>query len=138
MVGLVGEPLTREGAEGNTVVALETQFAKSSRTPIQLRDVVANYHRMTLAQADSRTPHFSWATFYSGVGAPTVERIDVGQPEFFANFDKMLTTVPLADWRTYLRWRMADVAAPSLSTPVANPHLDVNKSCPGATESPPR
>ena len=114
--------------EAKTVLAVETQFAKSSRTPIQLRDVVANYHRMTLAQVDSLTPHFEWASFYSGVGAPTVERIDVGQPEFFTSFDKMLTSVPLADWKTLLRWRLVHAAASSLSTPFVNENFDVQQA----------
>jgi predicted metalloendopeptidase len=135
---LLGDSPSHAVDEAKTVLAIETQFAKSSRTPIQLRDVVANYHRMTLAQADSLTPHFSWASFYSGVGAPTVERVDVGQPEFFANFDKMLTTVPLADWKTYLRWRLVNTAAPSLSTPFVNQDFEFAKLFTGATEILPR
>ena len=135
---LLGDSPSRAAAEAKTVLAIETQFAKSSRTPIQLRDVVANYHRMTLAQADSLTPHFSWASFYSAAGAPTVERIDVGQPEFFANFDKMLSTLPLADWKTLLRWRLVNIAAPSLSTPFVNQNFEFAKLFTGATEILPR
>jgi len=135
---LLGDSPTRAAAEAKTVLAVETQFAKSSRTPIQLRDVVANYHRMTLAQVDSLTPHFEWAGFYSSVGAPPVEKIDVGQPEFFTNFDKMLTSVPLADWKTLLRWRLVNTAASSLSTPFVNQNFEFSKLFTGATEILPR
>jgi putative endopeptidase len=131
---LLGDSPSRAADEARTVLAVETQFARSSRTPIQLRDVVANYHRMTLAQVDSLTPHFSWASFYSALSAPSVERVDVGQPEFFANFDKMLTTVPLADWKTYLRWRLINTAAPSLSSPFVNQDFEFAKLFTGATE----
>ncbi len=92
---LLGDAPAQAAAEAKTVLAVETQFAKSSRTPIELRDVVANYHRMTLAQADSLTPQFSWGAFYAALGVPKLDRIDVGQPEFFTNFDKMLTVVAL-------------------------------------------
>ena len=135
---LLGDSPSRAADEARTVLAIETQLAKGSRTPIQLRDVVANYHRMTVAQADSLTPHFSWANFYADVGAPPVDRIDVGQPEFFANFDKMLTTVPVADWKTYLRWRLVNSAAPSLSTPFVNQNFEFDKLFTGATEILPR
>ncbi len=135
---LLGDSPSLAASEAKTVLAIETEFAKSSRTPIQLRDVVANYHRMTLAQLDSLTPHFSWGGFYSAVGAPKVERIDVGQPEFFTNFDRMLTSVPLGDWKTLLRWRLANVASPLLSTPFVNQDFEFAKLFTGATEILPR
>jgi putative endopeptidase len=138
MFELLGDSPARAAAEANTVLGIETRFARASRTPIQLRDVVANYHRMSLAQVDSLTPHFSWAGFYTALGVPNVERLDVGQPEFFAAFDTMLTTVPVADWKTYLRWRMVHGAAASLSTPFVNEDFQFNKLFTGATELLPR
>ena len=94
-----------------------------------------NYHRMTLAQVDSLTPHFEWASFYTGVGAPTVKKIDVGQPEFFHRTStEMLTSVPLADWKTLLRWRLVSRRGSSLSTPFVNQNFEFNKLFTGATE----
>jgi putative endopeptidase len=138
MFQLLGDSPSRAADEARTVLAIETEFANGSRTPIQLRDVVANYHRMTLPQLDSLTPHFSWTSFYSDVGAPPVERIDVAQPEFFTNFDRMLTTVPLADWKTFLRWRLVNGVASSLSTPFVNQDFEFGKMFTGATEILPR
>ncbi len=135
---LLGDAPAQAAAEAKTVLAVETQFAKSSRTPIELRDVVANYHRMTLAQADSLTPQFSWGAFYAALGVPKLDRIDVGQPEFFTNFDKMLTVVALGDWKTYLRWRLVNSAAASLSTPFVNQDFEFSKLFTGATEIRPR
>ncbi|MFL5509725.1 MAG: alpha amylase C-terminal domain-containing protein, partial [Gemmatimonadaceae bacterium] len=87
MFQLLGESPQKANADAKTVLAVETEFAKGSRTPIQLRDVVNNYHGMTLRQVDSLTPHFSWAQFYQGLGVPTPAKFDVGQPEFLQNFD---------------------------------------------------
>src|SRR5258705_2753502 len=39
MFQLLGDSPTQANAEANSVLAVETQFAKGSRTPIQLRDV---------------------------------------------------------------------------------------------------
>lgn len=134
MFELLGDSPQQAVDEAKTVLVVETQFAQSSRTPVELRDVVANYHRMTPAQVDSLTPHFSWGTFYAVLGVRAVDRIDVGQPEFFGNFDKMLITVPLTDWRTYLRWRLINSAAPFLSRPFANEAFAFSKLFTGATE----
>jgi putative endopeptidase len=138
MFQLLGDSPAKASAGANAVLAVETQFARSSRTPIQLRDVVNNYHGMTLRQADSLTPHFSWAQFYTELGAPIPAKIDVGQPEFFQNFDRMLTSVPLADWKTYLRWRLVNRAAPLLSTPFIKESFEFNRLFSGATEISPR
>jgi len=138
MFQLIGDSPAKASAEANTVLAVETQFAKSSRTPIQLRDVVNNYHGMTLGQLDSLTPHFSWTQFFTEVGAPIPAKIDVGQPEFFQNFDRMLTSVPVEDWKTLLRWRLINRTAPLLSTPFVKENFEFNKLFTGATEISPR
>ncbi|MBA3240790.1 MAG: M13 family metallopeptidase, partial [Acidobacteria bacterium] len=42
--------------------------------------------------------------------------INVAHPEFFQAADKMMTEVPLADWKTYLRWQLVTAAADALSS----------------------
>ena len=134
MFRLVGDNPATAKAEANTVLAVETQFAKASRTPIQLRDVVNNYHGMTLQQVDSLTPNFKWEDFYRALGIAPPQKINVAQPEFFQAFDKMLTSIPIADWKTLLRWRLIHAAAPSLSTPFVQQDFEFNKLFTGATE----
>ncbi|HUQ19994.1 MAG TPA: M13 family metallopeptidase [Gemmatimonadaceae bacterium] len=138
MFQLLGDSPAKAKAQANKVLAVETQFAKSSRTPIQLRDVVNNYHGMTLRQVDSLTPNFSWAQFFTALGAPVPAKIDVGQPEFFQNFDRMLTRVPVEDWKALLRWRLVNRAAPSLSTAFVKENFQFRKLFTGATEISPR
>jgi len=138
MFQLLGDSPAKANAEAATVLAVETQFAKGSKTPIQLRDVVNNYHGMTLRQVDSLTPHFSWEQFYAALGAPIPTKVNVAQPEFYQNFDRMLTSVPVSDWKTLLRWRLVNGAAQALSTPFVKENFEFNKLFTGATEISPR
>jgi putative endopeptidase len=138
MFQLLGDSPQKADAEAATVLAVETQLAKGSRTPVQLRDVVNNYHGMTLRQVDSLTPHFSWEQFYAALGVVPPAKVDVGQPEFFQNFDRLLTSVPVADWKTLLRWRLVHGAARSLSSPFVKENFEFNKLFSGATEISPR
>ena len=138
MFQLLGDAPAKADAEAQTVLSVETRFAKASKTPIQLRDVVNNYHGMTLRQVDSLTPHFSWAAFYTALGVPAPAKFNVGQPEFLVAFDKWLTSIPLSDWKTYLRWQLINNAAPSLSTPFVKENFEFNKLFTGATEISPR
>lgn len=138
MFVLLGDAPAVAHNEAATVMAFETRLAKASRTPIQLRDPVANYHRMTLTQVDSLTPHFSWSAFYGSLGVSNVGRLDVGQPEFFAAIDTMFATVPIADWKTYLRWQLVHRSAFALSTPFVMEHFEAQRLFTGATEILPR
>ena len=138
MFQLLGDTPARAATEANAVFTLELKLAMASRTPVQLRDVVANYHRLSPAQLDSLTPHFSWAGFYSSLGTSEPERIDVGQPEFLQSFDTLFLTESLDDWKSYLRWRAAHAAAPSLSTPFVHEQFVYDQIFSGATEILPR
>ena len=138
MFVLLGDAPATAASEARTVMAIETRLADASRTPVELRDPVANYHRMSLAEVNALTPHFSWTTFYRQIGVAAPARIDVGQPAFFRAFDAMLTTVPVSDWRTYLRWRLVHGSAASLSAPFVNEDFTFNKLFSGATEILPR
>ena len=93
---------------------------------------------MTIAQLDSLTPRFSWAEFYRTLHAPVAKRVDVAQPEFFAAINTILTSVPVDDWKTYLRWRLVHAAASSLSTPFVHEDFTFNQLFSGATEMLPR
>jgi len=135
---LIGEDPAKAKADANTVLTIETQFARASRTPIQLRDVVNNYHGMTLRQVDSLTPDFKWEDFYRALHVAPPQKINVGQPEFFQAFDKMLTGIPLSDWKTLLRWRLIHGSAPYLSSQFVQQNFEFNKLFTGATEISPR
>ena len=93
-------------ASAASMLAFETQLARISRTPDALRDPIANYHPMPIVRLSALAPHVDWNEFFARSGVPTraLARIDVGQPEFFAGFDRLVATTPLATWKTYLRW----------------------------------
>src|SRR5256884_9266559 len=75
----------------------------------------SDLHKLPLAAADSLTPHFAWAAFLKDAGAPATQALNIGQPRFFSAVDSLLTTVPLDDWRAYLRWHAARHLSPWLS-----------------------
>jgi putative endopeptidase len=117
MFVLAGDTPARAAAEARTVLAFETRLAGASKTRVDLRDPVANYHPMTLAALDARQPRLKWPTFFATMGAPTVTKVDLAQPKFFQTVDSMVAHTPIADWKVLLRWRAISVWAISLSSP---------------------
>jgi len=124
--------------EARTVLAVETKFALASKTRVELRDPTANYHKMTVADLQKLTPGFPWAAFFAAQHAPAITAVDVGQPEFFTAVNKLFTTVPLADWKVMLRWRLVHGAAPALGTAFVKENFEFDKIFSGATEMLPR
>lgn len=116
MFQLVGDSPEQAGKNAQTVLALQTRLAENSRTPVALRDFTTQYHMMSPAQLKELNTNFSWADYRQGAGAPISGDINVAHPEFFTAVNKMLVEVPVADWKTYLRWHLITAAAPNLSS----------------------
>ena len=115
MFELVGDSPDKAAANANAVIAIETQSARNSRTPVELRDTTKQYNKMGAAQLKELTPDFSWADYFGAVGAPKNSEINVAQPEFFRAMNGMLVNVSLDDWKAYLRWHLVNHSAPYLS-----------------------
>ena len=127
MLGLAGEPQALAEQHAATVLALESALAKASRTPVALRDPIANYHRMSVAALAAACPGLPVGTYFAAIGYPAAAGdIVVGQPEYFAALGRLLQERPLADWKTYLRWRVLSSAAPYLSSPFAQESFAFN------------
>ncbi len=98
--------------EAASVMKIETQLAEHSRTRVERRDPNKNYNAFTFAKLQKLTPNFDWNTFFVSQGITPPKKTDVGQPDFFKNLNKMITTVKLSDWKTYLKWNLLRRAAP--------------------------
>lgn len=112
---LLGDDATKAGEEAKTVMEIETKLAEASMTRVERRDPDATYHKMDRAQLQARTPNFSWDGYFQNLGYPVIKEINLSQPKFFEEANRLLAAMPLENWNTYLRWQVIDAAAPSLS-----------------------
>ncbi|KFN44903.1 M13 family metallopeptidase [Arenimonas oryziterrae] len=115
MLVLGGVDAAAAKTQAAAVLAVETQLAKASLTPIEARDPKNQYNFVSLADAEKATPHFSWTKLLAAEGVSGVTGFSLSQPKFFAEFDKMLTGVPATDWQAYLRYHAILGGAPFLS-----------------------
>jgi putative endopeptidase len=113
---LLGESSSQAAADAQKVVAIETALAKPAMTRVQMRDPNATYHKMTAAELAQLAPGFNWPGLFAGEGRSDISTINVQNPVFVRSIDSALTSTPLDDWKAYLRWKVADAAAPSLSS----------------------
>jgi predicted metalloendopeptidase len=120
MLTLLGEPTEKAADAAKKVMALETSLAQASRTRVELRDPQKNYNKMTQKDLQALTSDWNWADYFKGINLVEPGDINVHQPEFFKAANAAFTTIPIDDWKTYLRWHLVNAAAPELSNDFVN------------------
>ena len=79
------------------------------------RDVSLYYNPVTLADADKLTPNFPWTAFMASQPVAKPEMFSLSVPSFHQEVSKMLADVPVAEWKSFLRFHLVDGASPYLS-----------------------
>ncbi|HLN98698.1 MAG TPA: M13 family metallopeptidase [Pyrinomonadaceae bacterium] len=139
MFKLLGDNADTAAAEAQAVMKIETQLAQVSLDRVSRRDASKQYHKMSPADLKNVMANFDWPTYFKKIGAPQFSEINVAHPDFFKGVDQMLVSVPLADWKTYLRWHLVHDAADALSTPFVNENFNFyGKTLNGTKELQPR
>lgn len=139
MFELYGDSADLAATEASTVMDLETKLATASMKNTDLRDPEKTYHKMTLAELRTMTPHFEWGSYFQEVGVSDLQEINVGQPEFFEALDAQLEAAPVSDWKAYYRWHLLNVSAPRLPEKFVNEEFEFRgKTLTGAKEIQPR
>ena len=80
------------------VMKLETAVAQSHLSPVDLRDPVKNYHKLTMAQFQKQVPDIDLKDAFSRMGL-NLDTVLVGQPKYYAALDSLLKATPIAVWK---------------------------------------
>jgi len=111
MLNLLGDPSTTAAAHAKTIMAIETELARGSRKLEDLRDPIKNYNAMSLDSIGTLTPSIHWREHLADGKVTGIDTVVVGQPEFFQQVERSLHAHGIDDWKTYLRWQLANAYA---------------------------
>jgi predicted metalloendopeptidase len=114
MFELAGAKPDAAAAEAKAVLTVETGLAQASMDRTLRRDPKTRDHKMTVAEIAAAAPNFDLTVYFADNGAPKFTSVNVGNPEFFKQVNEQLGSVPLDDWKTYLRWKIINEYAPAL------------------------
>src|SRR5205814_3738973 len=116
MFQLAGEDPTSAAADSQKVINFETRLAKAQMPRVEQRDPHNIYHITKVSDLGAMTPNIDWTRFFASIGLNDLQTVNVAQPRYIEELSKMITDVPLDDWKAYLRWHVLDNAAPTLSS----------------------
>jgi len=105
MLALGGMNDQAADAAARTIYGIEKNLATASRSLEALRDPYKNYHKSAVSTLDGKYKHFTWSSYLEAAGVKA-DSVIIGQPEFFNELDGLLVTVPVADWRLYMKWHL--------------------------------
>jgi len=94
-----------------TLMRMETALAKASMTRVERRDPYKLKNKMKIPGLEELAPNFDWQAYYSALQYPKIEILNVGDPAFMKQVNASLADEPLANWKTYLRFHVADSSA---------------------------
>ncbi len=126
MFGMFGFDKETSQRKMENVMKVETALARVSKSSAELRDPIANYNKMTLAEFKSRYPNtkFEEAMNATGIKSEYLQEIVVGQPEFLDGVNSLLAKITPDEYRDYMEWGQIMSAANYLSSDVVEAQFD--------------
>ncbi len=135
---MVGNDEATAEKKMQAVMAIETRIAKASYSRVQLRDVDANYHKMSYNELVCDFPGIDWGNVFLASGFPAFDYVDVGQPEPIHEVEKILAETPLDDLKAYAEIKVISGASSQMSDDFRKEMFDFSKVMSGVQQDRPR
>jgi len=135
---LVGNDEATAKSKMQKVIDIETQIAKASYDEVKLRDIDANYHKMTYTDLVDQFPGIDWGNVLLASGLPAIDTIDVAEPEPIHEVEKILANTPLDDLKTYAEAKVISGATGRLSDDFRKVEFELDAALSGVKQDRPR
>jgi putative endopeptidase len=133
---LSGESSTAKQAAAS-VMKIENALAMASKTPVELRDPEANYHKISIAELQKQAPNLGWRELLDQLGVKQ-DTVLMGQPRFYTALSGLLQSTSVPEWKDYFRFHFIDNYAPYLDSRFVNANFEMSKLLTGQKELQPR
>jgi putative endopeptidase len=127
-----------EVAEDNakTVMRIETRLANASFNSVDESDVIKTYNKMSLEELQAFAPGINWSRLFNDLGRPDIAEVNVRTPPFFKELSTALQDESVADWKTFLRWKLILNTSPYLSSDLEEEHFSFYRATLNQTMEP--
>ena len=115
-----------------TVYNIETKLAASHKTRVERRNIKANYNKIEVAKVSKSQSNIGWTNLLMQLNL-SVDSIDIKQIRYYEELNSLLGSIPVSDWKTYLKAKTLITYAGVLSTPFEVADFEYTKVLSGQT-----
>ena len=108
---LVGNDDATATKKVEAVMAIEMRIAKASYDQVKLRDIDANYHKMSYNALVAEYPGIDWGNLFLAEGFPAFKEVCLSQPEPIKEVEKILNDTPVESLKAYAESKVLSSAA---------------------------
>lgn len=90
------------------IYALESEIAVVHWDAVDNRDPEKIYNPYAVEDLKDLGSNFDWTTFRESLGVESQPQLIIEQPSYFEGLDRLVASVPLEDWKSYLAFRVMD------------------------------
>ncbi len=130
MFVLAGTDEATAQKNAKSILALETEIAKSHRTAVEMRDPQKNYNKMSVAELDKLAPNLGWKNLFDKLGVK-MDSVNVSQPGYYMALNKLITSQPIEVLKTKFKFDYISDNAALLSKDFAKADFEFDKTFSG-------
>ncbi|WP_089321615.1 M13 family metallopeptidase [Pontibacter ummariensis] len=135
---LIGTPEATAQKNAETIFNLEKKLAAAQMSRVEMRDPYKTYNKLSVADFSKSTPNVDWKSLMAKMKVTGEDTVLVNNPKFFTELNGLLTSVPTADWNTYLQWNVLKSSAPYLSSKFVDANFAYSQALSGQKVQTPR
>ena len=139
MFELAGVAPSQSRADARRVLELETRLARASMARVEQRNPENVYHPTPVADFAASMPSVDWRGFLRSVDLDALQTVNVSQPDYLREADRVIADSPLESLKAYLRWQLLDAMASTLPSAFVNQDFEFRgRTLTGQKEMQPR
>ena len=123
MFQLLGMDEAAAASGAASALRLETRLAATLMTPAERRNRQARYNKMDQAGLAALAPAVDWDRYFRNLGVRP-SAIVVANVAYLREAGRMISDVPLDDWRAFLRWMLINGLADYISEDFARRNFE--------------
>ncbi len=112
--------------DSGRALGIEMRLAAASLSLLQLRDPNNGYRITEVREIQRRYPAFDWSGFLKAQDQRRLKSLSFPHGAFFDEVERLLTGLPLDDWRPYLKLQLLDAFAPYLGAAFVAAHDELH------------
>ena len=124
MFQIIGDEALEADQKADAIFALETRLAGISLSRVERRDPDRTNNPMTYGDLKALCPILTWDDYFSALGAPAFDSLNVGMPEYMIGLDKAIAETDLQTLKDYMSWKFISGSASALCSSLDVEHFN--------------